>query len=119
MKHSFLLLKRLAQYSAMAAIIFFGAATHAQCTDNYEPNQNFGQAKLIGNNTQIFALINPAGDKDFYKFHVNNIHPNLRIILSSVPKNYDLILFDRQQQNIANSKNPGLENDTIILNNAI
>jgi len=112
------LLKNLIQYLTIAVSIFIRFSAQAQCSDNYEPDNTFALAKLIGSNNQIVALINPSSDDDFYKVHVPPNAHNLRVILSNVPLNYNMILFDKQHQKITSAKNTGLSNDTIIYDNA-
>jgi len=103
----------------IGTMIFYAAPSQAQCNDAYEPNNTFGKAKLIGSNIEIHALINPAADKDYYKVHVTPEENNLRIILSSMPENYNMNLYDKQQQKVAGAKHQGLENDTIVYNNGV
>jgi hypothetical protein len=92
-----------------------GADGTTSC-DMYEPNNNFSKARSINPNSTVFSLIDPAGDKDFFKFTTTNSKSYVRVILSDLPKNYDVALFNEQKEKIDVSKNTQKSNDTVIYN---
>lgn len=94
-----------------------GAVATLVCQE-YEPNNSFANAVLINTNQSILSLISNATDKDFYQFNITADQPNLQLVLSGLPKNYDMILYNSFQQKIAKAKNLQKENDTIVYNNA-
>ena len=87
------------------------------CTDEFEPNNSSPQASLIPLNKKVHGLIDVPGDKDWFQFTPNASKNNVRILLKSLPKNYNLRLLDQNLQRLAKSVNPGRMYDTIEYNN--
>ena len=94
-----------------------GEGLVSSCSDNYEINNNISGATTVPVNAQLLALINPAGDKDFFKFHVSPSENNLRVTLGDMPKNYDLFLYDQEHILLYKSSRKGVKEDSIIANN--
>ena len=85
------------------------------CTDIYESSNKVP----IPTNTEIQALISPLGDVDIYVFSTNNSMKsyNVKVTLTNLPANYDLILSDSKSgKQLGESKNPGTADETIIYN---
>jgi len=86
---------------------------------NLEPNNSFSEAVNVSPGNANNSRISYSGDKDFFKFVVPALQPNLRITLSSLPRNYDMKLFDANKQLVAKATNLHKVGDTIIYNNAM
>jgi hypothetical protein len=98
--------------------ILAGEGAPSSCSDSFEPNNTFSQATTVTLGQPVFSMINPSDDRDFYQFTVEANQSNLRVVLSNLPKNYDMHLYDASKQLLAKAKNNKTENDTIVLNNA-
>ena len=88
------------------------------CTDNFEPNNTKGTAVLITANTNIQGLISSSTDKDWFKFKNSASKPNINVILTNLPADYDLELYDATGSLIVSSENAGTEDESTILNAA-
>jgi len=97
--------------SLLASNLSFG-----QCSDPYEPNDSKSTAKPIPTNQLIHALISTTLDVDYYRIDISASENNLRVILFNLPANYNLFVFNLQNDKIGSSKNKSLAPDTIILN---
>lgn len=97
--------------------IYAGQKMAAGCSDSNEPNNTYQQATAINAGESDHGLINPSGDIDVFGIAVTNDEPNLRVILSNLPANYDLNMYNSAGQKIGASKKKGKTNDTIVLNN--
>ena len=113
-----IVIKDYAYNATPNATLFAGEGGAFAPCDPYEDNDKFSEAALISSNETIQAAINPSGDKDFFSFAVGGAAPHLRIILSDLPKNYDIVLYNEQKEKLAKAKNLKKVNDTIIYNNA-
>jgi hypothetical protein len=112
-----MIIKDYAFNSAAGQTILAGQ-TGLFCADSFEPNNTFLQADALPLTQEVKALINQQGDADWFKFLVNSFKPNVRIVLSDLPKNYNIRLFNSLGQQVGSSNNGGTMNDTIVLNNA-
>src|SRR5258706_1277755 len=106
---------------AISCSIFLGfilvdrALLKAQvCTDNYEPNNNYTQSTAINPGDVVHGLINPSGDVDFYSFALTGNAHHIRVILSNLPANYDVTLYNSNSAKLVTAKNKGTSNDTLI-----
>ncbi|KPA11730.1 Peptidase domain protein [Candidatus Magnetomorum sp. HK-1] len=75
--------------------------------DEFEPNNNFGEAALINNQNRISGYVFKTGDYDWYKIHVSK-PGELKIIISDIPKNI------RPEINFYNSSKENLSGKTGI-----
>jgi hypothetical protein len=101
----------------MACLLAYGTFSKAQvCTDNYEPNNTYLQATPINPGDVVHALIDPSGDVDFYSFALTGNAHHIRAILSDLPANYDMTLYNSNSAKLASAKNKGKVNDTLIKN---
>lgn len=87
------------------------------CVSAYEPNESTTSAAVIPVNTNISAAISTATDIDYYKFSFTG-PSNLSILLSNLPLNYNLYLYNSSGSLLASSANTGTANETINYNNA-
>lgn len=80
--------------------------------DNSTNNTASGAA-TIPFNTDVYGLINPSGDRDFYKFVITN-PGSATITLTNLPSNYDLYLFSSNgTTQLASSVKNNLNNESI------
>jgi hypothetical protein len=108
----------IAQLVTLALLLIFHTAVRAQnCSDLNEPNNNYTQATPITPGENDHGLINPTGDVDVFSFNVTQDAPNVQVVLSNLPTNYDLKLYQSNGQQVGVSKHRGKTNDTIIKNN--
>lgn len=99
--------------SAYSSIAAFTTST-AGCTDIYETNETVASAKIIAVNADIFGLITPSTDVDWYRFTTVKPNTNLMITLTNLPADYDVKLFATNgTSNLGTSQNRGLLNETI------
>lgn len=109
----------LRTFTLVSLLFSCTAISRAQsCSDMNEPNNNYQQATPISPNTSDHGLINPSGDVDVFSFPVTSEEANARIIISDLPANFDVKLYNSSGQQVGASKNRGKRNDTIIKNNA-
>ncbi|MBA3649491.1 MAG: SBBP repeat-containing protein [Chitinophagales bacterium] len=90
--------------------------------DPFEPNDNYGKApnlpfNPVKNTVTIHALIQQSNDVDY--FAIVPPTPYLKVILSGLSANYDLYLYNVNEEEVGYSTNAGLTEDTILFNNVI
>jgi hypothetical protein len=86
------------------------------CSDNFEPNNGLFSAPSVPLNTDVYALISTATDKDFYSFNNSTISKNIKVSLTNLPADYDVRLIDPNGTRIAVSQNAGTTSETISFN---
>lgn len=99
-------------YSSSAT--FTTAAT--SCTDIYESNNTLSTAKTVSVNTDIYGLISPSGDNDYFKFTTTTPNTYIRINLSNLPADYDIRLYNSSGTQLAISQNGGTTAEVITRN---
>ncbi|MBK9731069.1 MAG: T9SS type A sorting domain-containing protein [Chitinophagaceae bacterium] len=92
-----------------------------RCFDKYEPNNSKSQAAHLiipaeTGSITISALISYKKDNDYFSFENNALSPNISIVLTNLPANYNLYLLNASGAEIANSKHKGLLNEQINFN---
>ena len=91
--------------------------TGALCTDVYEANNSISTAATIAANTTIMAKIGTASDKDYFKFSNTTSAPNIKVLLTNLPFDYDLKLYQPNGTTlIATSSNTGTTAESVIFN---
>jgi hypothetical protein len=94
-----------------------------RCFDHYEPNNSKDTCSLIllpvENSTMVNGEINFSGDKDFYSFSNSPTAPNIKLVMSSLPANYDLVLYKPSGAKAVLSQNPKKQKEKIIYNTAV
>lgn len=88
----------------------------AGCSDVYESNNTLSAAKTIPVNTDIYGLISPSGDNDYFKFTTTSPNTYIRIDLSNLPADYDIRLYNSSGSQLAISQNGGTAAEVIIRN---
>jgi hypothetical protein len=88
------------------------------CSDTYEANNRWQDAKTIAINGCVGAKIDKGNDKDFYRITTTSTQPNLRITLSNLPFNYNLILYASNGTTILKSSTLSSTSTETIIHNA-
>ncbi|WP_128331691.1 S8 family serine peptidase [Apibacter sp. HY039] len=94
----------------------FKTLTVVSCIQNYEPNESFTTAAPINTNTNYYAGIGSATDKDYYKFTISAVS-NIVATLANLPKDYDLKIYNSSFIQIGSSTKSGTSSESITLNN--
>ncbi len=68
------------------------------CTDQYEPNGSRTAAAVIPVNTTFTAQIASSTDKDWYRFNNTTTTKNIKVDLTTLPADYDIILYKGNTQ---------------------
>jgi hypothetical protein len=101
-------------YSATAT--FTTLASTSTCSDIYESNNTSGTAKTISTNTDITALIGSSTDNDYFRFTTTSPNTKIKILLSNLPFDYDVRLYNSSMTQLSISQNGGTTSETIIRN---
>lgn len=101
--------------SAYSAAASFTTLNSGNCTDAYEANNSRTAAKTIALNTDVNALIGTATDTDWFKFSNTSTTPKIKVDLTTLPADYDVILY-RSSTQVGISENTGTTSEQIILN---
>ncbi len=111
--------RMLAQFQpGMPRAVFLNAtacnipAVQNSCTDNYEPNNvRFNAADITGK-SEIIGKISSKTDRDWYTFKPGNTSQN-QILLTNLPFDYDLKLYDSNGHFVKSSENMGRSDESI------
>lgn len=87
------------------------------CTDNYESNNSKSSAKSIPVGTTITAKISSSTDIDWFKFSNTSSQRNVRVSMTNLPADYDMVLY-RSNNQVGISENDALANEQITYNNS-
>lgn len=93
----------------------FTTATVSTCPGTYDISTNGSSngAATISLNTDVFGLINPSGDNDYYRFVINT-GGTATITLTNLPADYDINLYKSNGKSVlASSTNSGTTSETI------
>lgn len=101
-------------YSATATFTTLTPTT--TCSDIYESNNTSGTAKTISTNTDITAMIGSSSDNDYFKFTTTSPNTKIKIVLSNLPFDYDVRLYNSSMTQLSISQNGGTTAETIIRN---
>lgn len=99
-------------YSASATF----TTSAAGCSDVYESNNTLSTAKIVSVNTDIYGLISPSGDNDYFRFTTTSPNTYIRINLSNLPADYDIRLYNSSGTQLAISQNGGTTAEVITRN---
>ncbi|HNA19538.1 MAG TPA: zinc-dependent metalloprotease family protein [Chitinophagaceae bacterium] len=91
----------------------FTTATASTCPGPYDVSTNGTRsgAATIPFNTDVFGLINPSGDNDYYKFVITT-GGTITLTLTNLPADYDLRLY-KGNSSVKTSQNGGTTSETI------
>ena len=94
-----------------------------RCYDRYESNNTINTATSIiipeSNTVTVNSEIGLTGDKDFFAFMNTAANPNLSILLSNLPADYDIYLYGPAGKVVKKSLNRGLMDEQIIFNTTV
>ncbi|MCY7409606.1 MAG: T9SS type A sorting domain-containing protein, partial [Chitinophagales bacterium] len=100
---------------------FFVAKFADPCPDGFEPNETIEQASSLyfrgGSSITRSAPIQEKGDKDYFTFTTTGNQSNIKVVLTNLPLDYNLFLYDNNGVQIGKSKEIGTTNEVIIINN--
>ncbi len=86
------------------------------CSDVYEPNASSSAAAVIPTNTDITGMIGSSTDNDYFKFTTTSPNTKIKIVLSNLPGDYDIRLYNSSMSQLGISQNGGTLSETIIRN---
>ena len=100
--------------SATCYTITATASPVTGCQSSYDVSTNgtTSGAAVIPFNTGITGLISPSADLDYYKFTISTAG-TITVTLTTLPKDYDLKLFNSAGTQVAISQNGGTTGETI------
>ncbi|MFN0204077.1 MAG: fibronectin type III domain-containing protein [Bacteroidia bacterium] len=103
--------------SAYSATVNFTTLASTACTDVGESNNTLATASTLALNTNLTAQISSATDLDYYAFTTTAIQ-NLSIILTTLPADYDMRLYNSAGTQVGSSQNSGTTGETMTYPNA-
>ena len=86
------------------------------CTDNFEPNNTYQASNVIPLNSDQTGQINVATDIDWFTFTTTAPGTKILIVLSNLPKDYNMILYNSSLMQLATATALGTVNDSIKKN---
>ena len=95
---------------------WFTTLSSSACPDNYEPNGSISAAVTVATDITINGKISPSGDNDYYRFTTTSPNTNIKIMLTNLPANYNLKLYNSSGTLLSTSQNSGTTSETIIRN---
>ncbi|MBK7239717.1 MAG: fibronectin type III domain-containing protein [Flavobacteriales bacterium] len=101
--------------SAFSSTVSFTTSS-AGCTDTWESNNTSSNAKTITRNTDIYGTIGTTTDIDWYKFTNTSSLKNIRIDLTNLAGDYDVVLYKGKTTQVGISQNGGTTSETIVYN---
>ena len=93
--------------------------TAATCTDKYESNNTLATAAAITVGTAFDAQIANSTDKDYYSFINTTAAKNIKISLTNLPADYDLVLYNPSGTQVAISQNASTTAESVLYNNGV
>lgn len=102
--------------SAYSSTVNFTTSAATTCTDNYETNNTKSTAKTIPLGTTFTAKISSSTDIDWFKFNNTTSQRNVRVSMTNLPADYDMILY-RSNTQVGISENDATTNEQITYNN--
>lgn len=100
----------------LGALVGSSCDTIQMSCDIHEPNDEFPISTPLIAGISKQGAISMANDKDIYSIKVKESKPNIKIVLSNLPENYDIILFDSSESPVVSSKNKHKKKEEIIIN---
>ena len=101
--------------SAYSSTVNFTTLAAGGCTDSFESNNSQTAAKAITPGTAINALIGTSTDVDWFKFSNSSTKKNIKVNMTNLPADYDMILY-RSSTQVGISENEGTLDEQIIYN---
>ncbi|PSL34940.1 pre-peptidase C-terminal domain-containing protein [Chitinophaga ginsengisoli] len=97
--------------------LLVNATPSVACTNSFEPNATRATAAAISVNTEINSQIASSTDVDWFKFNNSSTQPHIEILLSNLPGDYDLYLYDSTGTLLGSSENGSTSSERIVYNN--
>ncbi len=88
----------------------------SNCTDANEPNNTYLSGVAVATNTDISGQINVATDADWFTFTTTAPNTKILIVLSNLPKDYNMTLYNSSLMQLATTAATGTTNDSIRKN---
>ena len=95
---------------------FTTTAATTVCTDKYESNNTLATAAAIAAGTAFDAQIASSSDKDYYSFANTTAAKNIRVTLSNLPADYDVVLYSPSGTQVGISQNSSTTTEAIKYN---
>ena len=86
------------------------------CPDIFEPNNTLTTPAPISVGVNYNAQISSATDKDYYSFTNTLFQLRIKVTLTNLPANYDLILYNSRGSSVGSSVKLGTLDEKIIYN---
>ncbi len=102
--------------SSSYSLAQFTTLTSTGCSDQFEPNDSYATAADVSTGIDIDAQISHSGDEDFYRFSNSPSQSKIKVTLTNLPADYDLQLFTKTGFVTRTSQNPGIMDESVILN---
>jgi hypothetical protein len=77
------------------------------CPDSFEANNTLSTAAAIPANATVSALIASSTDVDYFKFNNTTAQKNIKVSLSNLPADYDVILYNSSGAQVGALENSG------------
>ena len=103
--------------SPMTTAATFTTLSSSTCTDNYEANETRTAAKAITTGTSITAKIGTSTDVDWFSFTNTSTSKNIQVVLSNLPADYDLYLYNSAGTLLTSSLSASTASETVKYNN--
>jgi Bacterial pre-peptidase C-terminal domain/Secretion system C-terminal sorting domain len=104
-------------FSASNCYTLLATVTSA-CGNTPEPNETLATASAISANTDVRSQIASATDVDWYRFTNTAAAANINILLSNLPGDYDVYLYNSAGTLLGSSTAGSTTNESIIYNTA-
>lgn len=104
--------------NAWTAVGVGAIVTPPTCTDNYEANETRTAAKAIVINANLTAKISSTTDKDWYSFATTTAAPKVKIDVTNLPADYDVLLYNSAGTQIGSSALGSTSAESIKYNTA-
>lgn len=88
----------------------------ATCPDQSEPNNTIATAAAIPIATDFRALIATSKDLDYYAFSNTEEKKKVKITLTTLPTDYEMKLYGKNNNMIGHSTNSGVKDEIIVYN---
>ena len=79
-------------------------------------NNTYESSVTVGTNAPIIGMLNPSGDVDNFNFMVTDAAKNVRVLLTDLPGDYTLELYDFTGRRIRRSNLLGLSEEALVVN---
>jgi hypothetical protein len=103
--------------SPMTSSATFTTIANSICTDTYEANETQSAAKAISTGSSITAKIGTSTDVDWFSFINTSTSKNIQVVLSNLPADYDLYLYNSAGTLLTSSLSASTTSETVKYNN--